>query len=436
MSNKALFQAISMLLLVPLMVEASSQPPKAAEPAQIQGQTLTGELPVTLESLIDVALQKNPGIQSSLRMVEARRRRIPQAKALPDPTLTFGWAGDPVPFKVQRGDPSSYRSFQAMQEIPLGGKRGLRAEIAEKESDAAWWEYEDARRRLVADVKTAYYDYVYYQKALEITRKNQDLLQKLAKIAEARYQVGKGMQADVLRSHVELSRLRQRITVLEQQKRTAQARINTLLFRDPETPLPRPAGFESARLERGLDELYKLARENDTELQRQRQLIERGQTAVQLARKEYVPDLAVGYMFQNRPGMPEMHGATFSFNIPIFYKSKQQEMVKEAQLELASTERGRDDRLTKLNFELKEQYLMAKASEELVELFEQGVVPQSSLALESSMAAYQVGTVDFLTVITNFTTVLDYEVEYYRERSNLQMALARLEPLVGVELTK
>jgi len=85
---------------------------------------------------------------------------------------------------------------------------------------------------------------------------------------------------------------------------------------------------------------------------------------------------------------------------------------------------------------VKEQYLLAKSSETLLKLYSQAVVPQSSLALESSMASYQVGTVDFLTILSNFTTVLDYEVSYYRELSNYQMALARLEPLVGVELTK
>jgi hypothetical protein len=62
-------------------------------------------------------------------------------------------------------------------------------------------------------------------------------------------------------------------------------------------------------------------------------------------------------------------------------------------------------------------------------------VPQSSLALESSMSAYQVGNVDFLTMLANFTTVLNYEVDYYRELADYQTALARIEPLVGIELT-
>ena len=88
-----------------------------------------------------------------------------------------------------------------------------------------------------------------------------------------------------------------------------------------------------------------------------------------------------------------------------------------------------------MNFELKQQFLAAKASDELLRLFSEGVVPQSSLALESSMSAYQVGTVDFLSVVGNFSTVLNYEIDYYRELANYQSSLARMESMVGVDLT-
>src|SRR3974377_1010151 len=111
-------------------------------------------------------------------------------------------------------------------------------------------------------------------------------------------------------------------------------------------------------------------------------------------------------------GLTEMYGMTFTVNIPVFYKSKQREEVRQATEERIAAERNRDDRQNELNFELKQQYLAAKASDDLLKLFSQGVVPQSSLALESSMSAYQVGTVDFLSVIGNFSTVLNYETYY------------------------
>ncbi len=409
----------------------------AAAQVQSAAEAATASEPATaLDALIREAQQKNPGVQSALRQVEALRRRVPQAKTLPDPTVSVGWAGNITPFSVQRADPSSYRGVSASQSIPYPGKLKLRGEVADREAEAAWWDYEAARRKLVADVKSAYYDYFAASKAVEITQKNKDLLQKLSSIAEARYQVGKGVQQDVLRSQVEISLLQQRLTVFEQQQRTAQVRLNTLLFRDPETPLPPPESFEPAQIGHSLDELYTLAREQDTGLQREQRMIERNQYAVNLARKDYRPDFSVGYMYQQRADLPDMHGFTVTANIPIFYRTKQREAVREQTEQLASSERSKENRQTELFFAVKQQYLLAKSSEQLLKLYSQAVVPQSSLALESSMASYQVGAVDFLTILTNFTVVLDYQVSYYRELANYQMALANLEPLVGVELTK
>jgi outer membrane protein TolC len=361
---------------------------------------------------------------------------VPQAKTLPDPTVSVGWVGNITPFSVQEGDPSSNRGVSASQTLPYPGKLKLRGEIADREAAAAYWDYEAARRKLVADVKLAYYDYFAAYKAVEITQKSKDLLQKLASIAEARYRVGKGVQQDVLRSQVEISLLEQRLTVFQQQLKTAQARLNTLLYRDPETQLPSPASFEPAKIAHSLDELYTLAREQDTGLQREQRMIERNQYAINLAQKDYWPDFTVAYTYQQRPDLQDMHGFTVTANIPVFYRTKQRQEVREQTAQLASSELNKQNRQTELSFAVKQQYLLAKSSEQLLKLYSQAVVPQSSLALESSMASYEVGTVDFLTILTNFTVVLDYQVSYYRELANYQMALADLEPLVGVELTK
>jgi outer membrane protein TolC len=344
--------------------------------------------------------------------------------------------GNIQPFSVQTGDPSSYRSVSAMEMLPYPGKLRLKGQIASKEADASQWDLEAVRRRVTADVKAAYYDYWYYNKAIQTTQKNRNLLTKLSQISEARYRVGKATQADVLRSQVEISMLLQKLTVLEQQRATAQARLNTFMVRDPDAPLPPPAEIPSQTLlEYSLEDLYKLARQNDTESQRMQQMVERNQLAVNLAEKDYRPDLTVAYMYQQRPAMPDMHGFTFTVNVPVFYKNKQREEVRQAKEEELSAEQSRDNRQNELYFELKQNYLAAKASDQLLKLFAQGVVPQSSLALESAMSSYQVGTVDFLTVLGNFTTVLNYETDYYRELANYQTALARMEALTGADLT-
>jgi outer membrane protein TolC len=411
-------------------------PLAAQSPAQPSPPEVTQDQVVSLQALIREALQKNPGIQSASRQVEALRRKVPQAKALPDPTASVGWAGNIVPFETQHLDSASYRGVGASQTIPFPGKLKVRGEIADREAEAAWWDYEAARRDLVANVKSAYYDYYFFTKAIEITQKDRDLLEKFASIADARYRVGKAIQQDVIKSQVEISRLQQKLTMLEQQRDTVVAKLNTLLYRDPDSPLLAPSPTQQSKLDYSLDQLFQTARQQDTGLQREQRMIERNQYAVDLAHKDYRPDFGVSYMYQQRPDLPDMHGFTFSANIPIFYKSKQREAVKEATAELSSSESSKRNREAQLYFAIKEQYLAAKSSEKLLKLYSQGVVPQSSLALESSMNSYEVGASDFLTILTNFNTVLDYEVDYYRELANYQIALAHLEPLVGVELAK
>ncbi len=393
---------------------------------------------LNLDELIAAAEKNNPGIQAALRVVEAKRARIPQARAYPDPMVSFGYMGNLIPpFTEQRNDPSSFRQIEATQEIPFPGKRGLRGQIAGKDADAAWWEYEYARRRVVSEVKVAYSELYYVHKAIAITEKDRDLLDKLAKIAEERYKVGKGIQQDVLRAQVEISRLLQRLTLLDQLKQTAEVRLNTLLYRPPDTPIGVPEEVQKSPLVYSLEELTQRATENYPELKRQQQLIEQSQLAVNLAQKEYYPNLSVSFSYQNRAsGLPEMWGARFSATIPVFYKSKQRQAVSEASSMLAGAKRLEENIRTEMFYSLKEQYLTARASEALADLYAKAVVPQSTLALESSLASYEVGTVDFLTMLNNFTTVLDYETNYYQELTNYQKALARMEPIVGMSFTK
>jgi hypothetical protein len=116
-----------------LAVSQQVQIPVTLQTPPISTTTQTpGPSPVGLEDLVREALRQNPAVQSALHSVEAQRRRVPQAKTLPDPTAGVSWMGNIRPFSVQTGDPSSYRGVEAMQMLPYPGKLKLRGEIASK----------------------------------------------------------------------------------------------------------------------------------------------------------------------------------------------------------------------------------------------------------------------------------------------------------------
>ena len=429
-----IFAALLLLPAFLLLAEVGKAAAQTTD-AKIQGDQQPAQQVLLLDDVMREALEKNPEAKSALHTFNALQRRVPQVKTLPDPMLSVGWAGNITPFSVQHGDPSSYRAVTVSEQFPYPGKLKLRGEMASQEAEAAQADYEAVRRRVAAEVKAAYYDYFYFDRAIQTTNRNKQLLEKLSKISEARYRVGKAMQQDVLRSQVEISLLLQKLTVLEQQKATAQARINVFLIRSAESPLPPAANVEPATILYSLDELYSFAGQNDTTVLRNNKMVEKGRLGIALARKEYRPDAGVSYMYQQRPALPDMNGVTFSVNVPVFFKSKQRQGVAEASETLLSAEKIRDNRLNEVKFELKQQYLAAKASQQLLSLYTTAVVPQSSLALESSMSSYQVGTVDFLSLLANFTTLWSYETDYYRQLADYQTALARIEVLTGASVT-
>lgn len=412
---------LAVLLAVPAMRAQEAQP------------TATQEV-VTLPQLLAEAECVHPAIKAEAQMIEAKRSRIPQVKSLPDPTVQVGWMGNIRPFSVQHLDPSSYRGISAMQEFPYPGKLKLRGQIAEKDVEAERWNLEAARQQVKAEVKSAYYELSAVDQALAVTQRNKVLLEKLARIAEEKYKVGKGLQQDVIRSQVEVSRVLQTFTLLSQRRRTLVAKLNSLILRPSETPIGPLAPSQKGELNYSPEELTEKGVANSPEIRRQEQLIEQSQLAVNLARKDYYPDFRAGYDYWQRPDMPDMHGFSLGINIPIFYKKKQREGVREATFAVESGKQGRESIRTALLFQVKEQYLQAKASDELLTLYSKALVPQSALALESSMAAYGTGSLDFESLLANFKSVLEYEVNYYEELANYQKALVNLEQITGLDL--
>lgn len=389
---------------------------------------------LALQQLIEQALENNPEIKAMQRRFDMMRARIPQAKALDEPVLSVGYMGNIAPFYVQRDDPSSGRSISITQDLPYPGKRSLKGKVASTNADAEWWNFEQTRRNVVAEVKDAYFDLYYITKAIGVVNKTKTLLQQFTKIAEVRYAVGKGIQQDVLKAQVEFSKLIEQQTVLEQRKQIAEARLNSLLYRESDSPLGIPDELKSRDFPYSLTQLNESAVANYPELKAQRRKIEGAQYSIQLAKKDFYPDFSVGFTYVNRPAMPEMYGINVGIKLPIYIGQKQRPALTEATASFEAEKRSLENKTTLLMFKIRDKYLAEATAQRLVKLYSTTIVPQSSLSLESAIAGYEVGKVDFLTLLDNLVTLLNYELSYYEQLSNEEKAVAALEPLVGVAL--
>ena len=153
-----------------------------------------------------------------------------------------------------------------------------------------------------------------------------------------------------------------------------------------------------------------------------------------LARKEERPDFSVGYIYMQRDGLPDMYGITLSTSLPIFRHRKQDMAIAEAAANLESARQMQANELTVLRYQVQQDFLEVQATEQLLKLYSQGIAPQSSLTLESSITSYETGGVDFLNVISNLQAVIDAELDYHMQVTNHEKALARLEEVTGLNL--
>ncbi len=383
--------------------------------------------------------QRNPELAAARREVDMRISGIAPAGAPPDPTVTAGYMSGFLrpPFFPSSATPNAFRQFGVSQELPYPGKLALRANVARTEADAARWSAEDARVRLIADLKMAYVEYVLTDRTLGIIERSRVTLDQFRQIAEARYSVGKASQQDVFNAQLQLSILNERRAGLTRQLTTLQAEINRLVYRPSSTPIPTDEPIEAHPVTETVETLQARANERNPALKRDEEGINRGQQALALARRERLPDFAVNITTQKFVGdMPWMYGVDVMVKVPIFWQRKQQPLVAQAAASLDIAARMRERTQSDAAARVAQNFAGVTSSRHLMALYSDSVLPQARLALESSLSAYEVGTVDFLTVLTNFNAVLNYEIGYEEQKAQYQQALAALEPLVGIEFIR
>ena len=401
------------------------------------GSLTAGEV-LTLDSLIEETRQNNPEIKAANARWKASTKRPTQEGTLPDPMIGVDWQNVTFDSITLDEAENSMLRFSFEQEIPFPGKLSLKKKIAARDSDAEEKSYRATERRVIADLKVAYYDWYLAGKAIEITERNQELLRKFTKIAEVKYEVGKGIQQDVLRAQVENSKFIEQLEVLRQKNEIIEAKIKSILNRPQDSPLGSPGDIEKTPLTLTTGEMSELTSENAPLLAMKERQIAREEEALKLAQKELYPDFFVGaspgIMGRAGNGVDGIWEVSLGLRVPLYFWSKQKPGIEEAALELKGAQEEYGSVNQGLNFNVKENYLNARTAEKLMSLYQKGIIPQTRLSLESAISGYQVGTVDFLTLLDNLVTLFSFELEYHNQLADYEKALARIEELSGIDL--
>jgi len=384
-----------------------------------------------LEDVLREVAEKNPEILAAEKREHAAEARIPQARAFDDPQVGVTQWSIPSNFNIGKADETWYSLSQS---FPFFGKRALRGSVASLERTMASEETRGVRLKILREAKQAYYDLFYAHKALEIHHEQVALARKFSLIAQEKFAVGAVGQQDVLRAQVELLNLSNALVTLEQERETAEARLNTLLNRPSDAPLGFPQPPAIPAVDPPLEMLQREAEESRPENRMQALAIRRGAESIKLAKRDLFPDVMAEVAYWDVHDGPNRWMASVKINIPWINKKKYDARIRENEAERSRAEAAHQAVINETALRIKEVLVRFQSSRRLARLYESGILPLAEQSLEAATIGYQTKKNDFLTLIDAQKNLKELELTYFRSLTELEKSLAELEEITGKTL--
>ncbi|HUG82631.1 MAG TPA: TolC family protein [Bryobacterales bacterium] len=403
-------------------------------------QTYSSNNDARLREFIEEALDRNPGVRESFLRYQAGLQRIPQVTSLPDPMLgVTQFARTP---ETRVGPQTTVLSLS--QKFPWFGKLSDQGKLAAKDAEVLSELHQAHRAEVIQQVKLAYYDLAYIDRAIVITNEDEQLLGHYETLAQARYSQGIGLQQAVIKLQAEITRDRNRLQVLKRQRVDSEAALNTVRDQPAGTPVAPIERLSPLDVEIDLDALYAVGRDARPEVKAAFLEIEKHEKRIHLAERQYWPDLTLGASWGNVNGRHDQAGrlsppadngkdvysVVVGVNLPIF-RRKYDAGVQEATETFGAAREAYRDVVNEVGLSVRSVGFRIQTIEEQLALFEKALLPQAEQALRSTETAYATGTTGVLDLLDGERTLLEVRLGLARLETDYLKALADMERAIG-----
>jgi outer membrane protein TolC len=392
---------------------------------------------MTLAAIDAAAMENNREIRVMKERVVLAKSGITPATAIDDPSFTYRAWGTPIlaPWNVNQ----TQHMFMFNQTFPAAGKRELRYEMASQAVDIAEAELEATKLAVAARVRTTFYELLRNEDELRLHDEQIALAGQAVASARIKYTVGRVPQQDVLKAQIAVTRLADHLAMFLQDGDLARARLNSLMGRDPATPLEVEGEYSVPAALPGITVLQQIALDHRPELKAIDAEIRQLETRVRLTEKTYKPDISVGAGYMVMPsGSMNRNGymAELSFNLPWLNRSKHDAEIRESQSQVNVRRAELESQKVMVFQAIHEAVIRANTAVRLVEIYRYTLRPQAQATLRAASAAYQTEQTDFLNLIDSQNTALDVEYSYYRALAEFDSRVAELEGIIGAEIPR
>jgi cobalt-zinc-cadmium efflux system outer membrane protein len=415
-------------LVRPASLQIDAETSSPAAPSQLSANLLAGVKELSVDTVVDQVLARNPSLAQMIAAWQAAAARHPQVTSLEDPMLT----GRLGPGSFGSNNVNFAYMVEVSQKLPFPGKLGLRGQNAVAEASAAEQDVDDMRLQLVESAKIAFFDYSLASRALEVNAESLNLLQRARADAESRYENGKADQQDMLGAEVEIGRERERRLAIEEMRQIASARLSTLMHLPADSLLP-PPPKELTPVET-LPEVHELrakalARRPDLLALADR--IKAEEAALRLAEKVLYPDIEVMAGYDNFWQEKELRAQVgLRANLPV-YKARRHGAIAEARAKLAQRQAELERQTDQVVFQVQEAYAKVRKSEQSVRLFQKTILPAAERNAGAARSAYVAGKIPATSRIEAERNLVNLRDRYYETLADSFRRRATLERVIG-----
>jgi outer membrane protein TolC len=390
---------------------------------------------MTLDEAERIALVNNPEIAVAARHVAAAEAHVPVAGALDDPSVMYrGWG---VPLNQPQNFNAAQNMFSISQTFPGRGKLALRTSVAQSDVDVAKAQLDQVRLDVRVRVHKAYDSLLLAQEEFLIHDQHVGIARQAIAAARIKYAVGKVPQQDILKAQVALTALTEHMIRFGQEAGLARARLNTLLGRDPATPVRAVGNYAVQTALPSAQQLEEIALQSRPDLAAARNAAERSHKELALTKKAFTPDFTVtaGYMLmQPTANMRNSYMVEGSMNLPWLNRRKHDAEIAES----TSRATEQDAELVELRNaafgQVQEALVEAQAAQRLARMYQDQLRPQAEATLQSSVVAYENDKTNFLDLLDSQMTVIDVDLAWLQAVADFDTRLADLEFATGSPL--
>ena len=394
----------------------------------------------SLTPLIEEGLANNQALKSLEFQINALTEKIEPAGALPDPRLGVGLLNLPADTFDFDQEPMTQKQIFIVQKIPWAGKRALRSEEAHWSARQKQAMLDARRLDLAKDIAAAWYDLGFIAKSRQINDRMIELLDRIYNAAENRYIAGKGLQQNIFQAQVELSKLHNEQISLKARHRILEDRINILLNRKRLEPVAYSDTLPAPDMKFSPTELESMALRHNPELKIREHEVSQSNTRIHLAEKDFWPDIdimaAYGQRDENRAGQDraDFFSTTVSISLPVWQNRKQDRQLAAATAMRHSAEQSFENLEESITHQVDSLATEIVSLQDNYLLYRQTLLPQAENWARSALDAYEVGEVEFDTMINAKMRLLMFELQAEKYLFDIYKKRAELEALIGRKL--